>query len=136
MNQLTIQWKSLSRLEMIVEMTTNELEKSKVVAEIGNVETRLAKYESNLRAKQDELSSSKPNYTSGTALFVIGLVLILIGYDAGTFLIILSLLAAGLVAVSTSGKSGAIKKEMEMIENEIASTRGKLAELRAKLIIL
>jgi hypothetical protein len=136
MNQLTIQWKSLSRLEMIVEMTTNELEKSKVVAEIGDVETRLAKYETNLRAKQDELDSSKPNYTSGTALFVIGLILILIGYDAGTFLIILSLLAVGMVAVSTSGKSGAIKKEMEMIENEIASTRGKLAELRAKLIIL
>ena len=117
-------------------MTTNELEKSKIVAEIRDAETRLAKHESNLRAKQDELSSSKPNYTSGTALFVIGLLSIFMGYNAGTFLIILSLLAAGLVAVSTSGKSGAIKKEIEMIENEMASTRGKLAELRAKLIIL
>lgn len=119
-----------------IELPEPQSDKAKIVPEIGNLESQLVKYESKLRAKQDELLAAKPNYTSGTFLFLVGVILIVVGFDMGMFLIVLSLLAVGMAAVRSSGKPEKIKKEIEMIENEIASMRGKLGELRANLTIM
>ncbi|HMR99189.1 MAG TPA: hypothetical protein PKE62_08025 [Anaerolineales bacterium] len=118
------------------ELSEPQSDKMKIVSEIGNLESQLARYESNLRAKMDEFSVVKPNYTSGTFLFLVGVILVFIGFDIGILLIVLSLLAVGMAALRSAGKPKKVKKEIEAIENKIGFTRGKLAELRAKLMIL
>jgi hypothetical protein len=76
---------------------------------------------------------AKSNYFAGILGVLVGVVILVVSPPAGIFIIIVSVLAAGLAGVRAFDKRKSIQAKLGVTEEKIATTRSKLAELRAQL---
>lgn len=114
---------------------SSSIDKSKLVIEIGKLETELSQLEGKQREIERQLQSAKSSRTISGVVFVIFVLgSLIVNLNMGMFLFLLVVFI--IVGISANRNFTKIQKELDEVENQIPKKRGQLAESRAQLTII
>ena len=114
---------------------TSSVDKSKLVAEIGTLETELSQLEGRQREIERQLQSAKTSRNISGVVFLIFVVgSLIVNLNMGMFLFLLVVII--IIGISTNRNFTKIQDQLSKVENQIPKKRGKLAEVRAQLTII
>lgn len=108
------------------------MDKQQIISEIGKLESSVTLTERKLLELENKSKRSRSNYIGGVIGILLGIIiLIFIWWPLGVIFII-----AGILAVITGSiDQWLTRRETQRVETDLANQRGKLAELRAQLLI-
>ena len=107
------------------------MDKAELIEQLGALESQIAQDEAAIRELEQEAEKARRGYMSGLVGVLLGLILLAVVWPLGLLLLLAGILATVTGMIKQSGA----KAKLTVTQARLAENRGKIAQLRAQLLV-